>query len=146
MHRTKPMPKTLLWSALLGLLLGSVAVAGAHAQGGGQMVRRDTISVPVNSTRVLQMKNKDKIATARSEKPEVATLSFVEKEQDKVLVTGVAPGTTTVTLTSVDMKEEKFTIDVVLDVEYLKRVLSQTAPTANIVPIATSNNTVILTG
>ena len=52
MHRTNPMPKTLLWSALLGLLLGGVMVAEARSQGGSQTVRRDAINVPVNSTRV----------------------------------------------------------------------------------------------
>jgi pilus assembly protein CpaC len=140
------MPKALIWSALLGLLVGGGPLAGARAQGGAQMVRRDSIVLPVNSTKILQMKNKEQIATARVQKPEVATLSFVEKEKNQVMITGMAPGTTIVTLTSVDNKEETFTVDVVLDVEYLKRILVQAAPTANIAPIAISNNTIILTG
>lgn len=146
MHRTNPMPKALIYSALLGLLVGGGTLAGARAQGGAQMVRRDAIVLPVNSTKILQMKNKDQIATARTQKPEVATLSFVENQKNQVMITGVAPGTTIVTLTSVDNKEESFTVDVVLDVEYLKRILVQAAPTANITPIAISNTTIILTG
>ena len=49
-------------------------------------------------------------------------------------------------MTDDDGKEEAIDVLVQMDIEYLKTVLKQVVPTANIVPVPAANNTVILTG
>src|SRR5262249_38660745 len=69
-----------------------------------------------------------------------------DQDPTHVLLTGLEPGITRVTLTDEDDKSTDFDVVVQFDVEYLKDVLKRAVPTANIVPIPAANNTVILTG
>src|SRR5262249_5631614 len=73
-------------------------------------------------------------------------ISPIEGDPTTVLLTGLQAGTTQVTLTDVDGKVEVVDVVVQFDVQYLKTLLQQTVPTANITPVPGGNNSLILTG
>src|SRR5271157_5191586 len=55
-------------------------------------------------------------------------------------------GTTRVTLTDKDGRSEAFDIIVQLDVAFLRKVLQDTVPSANIVPVPVGTGSIILSG
>src|SRR5205809_4958427 len=145
MHRSNPIIRTAIWSALAGLLLGGLAVAGAQAQV-KPPARPTQLIIPINVTQRLQMSTKKAIRTVINEKETVVRVTPVVGDPTTVLVTGLDPGTTNITLTDVDNNSEVFSVLVQLDVEYLGTLLKRIVPTANIQPIPAANNTIVLTG
>ena len=63
-----------------------------------------------------------------------------------MLVIGQQPDVTRIELEDVDGKREVYEVIVQADIEYLRTQLRRGVPTANLDPIPTSNNTVILAG
>jgi Flp pilus assembly secretin CpaC len=83
---------------------------------------------------------------AINEKENIARVQPITGDPTRVLITGLEPGITRVTLTDVDGKTESFDVVVQFDVEYLRSLLKRAVPTANVQPIPGANNSIILTG
>lgn len=148
MHRTNRFYAAALRTVLLGLAC-AVAYAGpASAQGQPDLKRLtgSAIIVPVNSSQRLQMGTGKNLKEVRNPKEAVARVQAIPGDPKQVLITGLEPGTTRITLIDVDNAEETYDIVVQLDVEYLRTLLRRAVPTANVEPIPGANNTVILTG
>jgi pilus assembly protein CpaC len=102
--------------------------------------------VPINGTLRLEMSTKRPIKSAINPKETVARVQQIQGEAGAVLVVGLEPGITSITLTDVDGKVEVYDVVVQFDVEYLRNLLKRTVPTANIEPVPGANGTIILTG
>src|SRR5882724_1416405 len=119
MHRTNRVPR----APFRGLLLLSLVFGGfatvAQAQdevtpppkpavtGGGA-----ALIVPINGTQRVQMKTGKRIRTVINERDTTARVTEVQGDPSSVLITGLAPGTTKITLTDIDGKSE--TIEVIV--------------------------------
>jgi pilus assembly protein CpaC len=146
---------------LLSLLMGSLALGDARGQPpafgpGGPMpmppgmqgagANPNALIVSINGTQRLNMRTRKAIRTVVNQQEAVARVQPVQDRPDMVLITGLQPGITRITLTDVDGAEESYDVVVQFDVEYLKTLLRRAVPTANINPIPAANNTIILTG
>jgi pilus assembly protein CpaC len=148
----------LLLSMLLGLLLGLLAGEPVLSQEAAPQPKEQpprpgtgplgAMIVPSGSTRPLQMSKKQRIVDALNPNPIVARVapSATDPNGTTVLVTGLEPGVTQITLVDADGKREVYDIIVQFDVEYLRTLIQRAVPTSNITPIPSANNTVILTG
>jgi pilus assembly protein CpaC len=143
MHRKNCVPRFLLWTVLLAVLsCGAVGAGPAAAQEGPA----PSLVVPINGTKKLQMSGKQLIKTVQNQDPNVARISPIQDDPTAVLITGVMAGTTRVTLTDKDNKSEAFDVVVQLDVQFLRKVLQDTVPSANIIPIPVGTGSIILSG
>lgn len=141
MHPRHFRPRTFLWVTLLVTMVASASRSGAQ-----ETVRPSAVIVPINGTYRLQMSTKKPIKQVVNPKEAVIGIRPVVGDPTTVLITGQQPDVTTIELTDVDDRKESFEVIVQLDIEYLKTQLRRAVPTANITPIPTSNNSVILTG
>jgi hypothetical protein len=83
----------------------AVVVLTVAAAGAGEPAARQ-VTLTVNGTVRLQMTGKKLIKTVLNERPDVARVSAVMDDPTSVLVTGLAPGTTRITLIAADGAEE----------------------------------------
>jgi pilus assembly protein CpaC len=143
MHQNNVVPRRVLWPVLLGLLLGGAVLAGPVA---AQEAPPPTVLVPINATKKLQMSNKQRIKTVQNQDGNVARISPIQDDPTSVLITGLMAGTTHVALTDVQNQTEQFDVVVQLDVAFLRKVLQDTLPTANIVPYPVGTGSIILSG
>jgi len=143
MHRTNPKLRTLVWGTLLALLVGGLPNSQAQEPAAG---RGSALIVPIGGTVRLQMKSKKPIKTVVNPKENVVNIRTVVGDPTTILITGQTPDVTTIELTDIDDRKETYEVIVQLDIEYLKTQLRRAVPTANITPIPSSNNAVILTG
>jgi pilus assembly protein CpaC len=146
MHRTDRTPRAACWGLLLGLALAGFSGAGAWAQENVPAPHPTAIIVPINGTQRVTMSTGKFIARAVNEKENIARVSGVANEPNKVLITGLEPGITRITITDVDGKSDTFDVIVQFDVEYLRSLLKRAVPTASVEPIPAGNNSIILTG
>jgi pilus assembly protein CpaC len=134
MHRTNPMLRIVLGLILLGLVLSARSPAGAAPadEQPAQAPRAAIpITIPLGSTRTLDMKGKE-IQTVNNEFESVAEVR-PGTDLSHVRVTGRSVGQTRITLTAADGKAtEVYLVTVEFDVEYLRNVLQRTVPSANI--------------
>jgi pilus assembly protein CpaC len=142
MHRKLCRPGTLVRAALLALLIAAPAPCNAQPAG----TSGPSLIVPINGTVKLQLTSKKPISKVESTRDGVVSIRTVVGDPTTVLITGVQPDLTGLTLTDVDGNQERFLIIVQLDVEYLRTQLRRAVPTANITPIPVSNNSVIMAG
>jgi pilus assembly protein CpaC len=148
MHRTRVLYRT-FWGVMLTALFGAVCVAGETAvvgQAAPTEVNPNAIVIPINGTYLLGAPSKKKLKKVVNTKDSVVRVQPVDGDPFHVLLTGLEPGITKVTLTDEEDKNFEYDVVVQFDVEYLKSVLKRARPTANITPIPAANNTVILTG
>jgi pilus assembly protein CpaC len=147
MHRTRVLYRT-FWGVLLALLFGAVCVAGETVIGqpAPVEVNPNAIVIPINGTYMLGAPSKKKLKKIVNTKDTVVRVQPVDGDPFHVLLTGIEPGISKVTLIDEEDKATDFDVVVQFDVEYLKSVLKRTRPTSNITPIPAANNTVILTG
>ncbi len=131
-----------LLMAVLTLALFHTPTASAQAP---KSLPGRAVYVPVNSAKTVNTKSGKKVATIEITKPGVVRPN-VGGDLKSVVITGLVPGITELRLTDVDGAKEVITVIVQTDIEYLKYVLRTTLPTANVTPIATANNRIILTG
>jgi pilus assembly protein CpaC len=108
--------------------------------------RSSAIIVPLNGTIRLQMSNKAPIARVVNPKENAVNIRTVLGDPTTVLVIGQQPDVTRIELTDVNGRTETYEVIVQADIEYLRTQLRRAVPTANVTPIPTSNNTVILAG
>ncbi len=142
MHRTKDRSWPPMGGVLLALLV--CGVVGVRAQ--DALPRASAVLVPLNGTVRLQMSNKAPIARVVNPKENAVAIKTVAGDPTTVLVIGQQPDVTRIELTDVNGRTETFEVIVQADIEYLRTQLHRAVPTANVVPIPTSNNTVILSG
>jgi pilus assembly protein CpaC len=145
MRLTNHVPRTVLWSFLLGVMLGNSAAAQQPpppppAKAGSVLV------VPINGTQRVQMSNKGRIDKVLNPKDSVVRVSPVLGDPTSVLVTGLDSGVARITLIGEGNRQEEIEILVQFDVEYLRTLLGRVVPTAAVNPVPGSNGAVILTG
>ncbi len=145
MHRTKTCLRTLAGSALLALLVSGFT-ATSSAQGPPAGTTGSALIVPINGTVRLKMKSGKPIKTVTVPVPDVIQVRTMVGDPTMVLVTGQNPNVTRIELEDVDGNKETHEVIVQLDIEYLRTQLRRVVPTANIIPIPTSSNSVTLTG
>src|SRR5215471_113134 len=135
MHRTRVLYRT-FWGVLLALLLGAVCTAGETAVGQSAPVEinPNAIVIPINGTYLLGAPSKKKLKKAVNTKDNVVRVQPIHDDPTHVLLTGLEPGITKVTITDEDDKESSYDVVVQFDVAYLKSFLKRAVPTANIVP------------
>lgn len=164
MHRTNRVPRVPLGALLmLSLLLG-----GGGARAWAQEAKKDdgkgrhVIDMVVNGTAFLQTKaytDKDgkqvhpKIGTVVNDRENVVRVSPTLSDPSTVLLTGLSPGSVTLTVTPAPepgavnpLEAESVLVNVILDVTQLKKILKDTVPTAAVTPIPGAGNTIILSG
>jgi pilus assembly protein CpaC len=112
----------------------------------GAVLRASKVVIPIQGTQKLQEYTKKNLVKAESPRASIVKISPIEGDASTVLLTGLEAGTTQITLTDVDGKIEVVDIVVQFDVQYLKTLIQQAVPTANITPIPGGNNNIILTG
>src|SRR5438445_701854 len=147
MHHPNPVRRAVLWNSILALLLGGIAFAQPPAPGGAPPPGRiAALIVPIGSTQKVQMVSKRNVAKADNPKPTVARVQAVHDDPKSVLVTGLEPGVTQVTL--IDEAGTKEIIDVIVqfDVENVRTTLRQAVPTAALQLLPTANGSIIITG
>src|SRR6266511_2896849 len=115
MHRKNRRP---ILGVLLGLVLGGLLTAELKAQPAepAPPPRVNALIVTVNGTQKVTMSTKKFIRTARNEKESVARVQALISDPTSVLITGLEPGVTRITLTDVDGKDDVFDVVVQLDV------------------------------
>lgn len=152
MHRTNRVPLKAMGGLVLALALGGFGLADAQepapppAPAGATPGAGPSLIVPINGTQQLQMKTKKNITRVVNRSETVARVSPLVDRPNTVLITGLEPGITRITLTDVDNAEESYDVVVQMDVEYLRSLLQRGMPTANIQIIPAANNTIILQG
>ncbi len=149
MHHTNRLPQFAFGSMLLSLALGIAAPAQEPPpppKDGQPAVGVKALVVPIGVTQRLQMSKKQRISNARNPKPTIANVQSDPKDPSSVLVTGLDAGITRITLIDENKVEENVDVIVQFDIEYLRTLLRQAVPTANIQLLPTANGTVILTG
>jgi pilus assembly protein CpaC len=143
MHR-QPWKSGPLWGRLVLVLLAGTLTAVGRGQDNAP--RPSALVVPINGTVRLQMTTRRPIRTVVNPKENVVNIRTVVGDPTTVLVIGQQPDVTRIELTDVDGRTETYEVIVQADIEYLRTQLRRAVPTANVVPIPTSNNTVILSG
>jgi pilus assembly protein CpaC len=102
--------------------------------------------VPINGTIKLQMSKKQKIKTVVNPKESAVSIRTLAGDPTTILLSGQQPDVTHIELEDTDGNKETYEVIVQADVEYLRSQLRRALPTANVMVIPTSNNTVILSG
>src|SRR5437899_3816846 len=157
MHRTYRVPRLALFTALFSLL-AIVGERAGHAQQGpppapppavqAQPKAGTTVVVPINGSQVLEMAKKQRIKSIDNTDQNVARVEFVQGSDFRqvMILGGAQAGISKLTLTDENNNQEVYTILVELNTEFLRRVIAQTAPTANIQILQGTGGTVILKG
>src|SRR5437879_309179 len=136
MHRSNRVPQTVLWSFLLGVVLGNPAAAQQPPappaptptlppptpmpiNGGPAGARGNILVVPINGSQRVQLSTKRRIDKVLNPKDSVLRVDPVLGDPTSVLVTGLDAGMTRITLIGEDGVQEKIDIVIQFDVEYL---------------------------
>src|SRR5262245_1714568 len=143
MHRTR-VPKRTFWGVLLALLLGAVCAAESRAfgQSGPVEINPNAIVLPINGTYQLGAPSNKTLKRIVNTKDNVLRVSPMHDDPKRVVLTGLEPGITKVTVIDEDDKATEYDVVVQFDIEYLKSVLKMAVPSANIKPVPAANNTV----
>jgi pilus assembly protein CpaC len=138
----------MIWNLLVGLLLFGGLAASVRAQ--EEIPPPGSTSkglvVPLNQTKDLQLSTKKIIKTVLNSNENIVRAVIKAEDPKTVLLTGLQPGVAKIVVTGSDDKQESFEVTVELDVTYLRNMLRKTVPTANVEPVASANNAIILTG
>src|SRR5262245_8080656 len=166
MHRMFSAFRRLGWSLLTAVAvhagssqLTAQELAVQPAPGKVDSVGR-VIVVPPNITKTLGMSRpagatEDPIIQkVHNENPKVVRVTSILDDPRHVLVTGLTPGTSRLTFTGKDMREEVLEVRVPSDEEPIREeqrkdflaAVKRAAPTANIDAVVLPNNTIIISG
>jgi pilus assembly protein CpaC len=136
---------------LMGLAIGSTALTGQEPlppRAVDEPLRTATgaIIVPIGVSQNLPMASKKPVSSVQLDKDGIVRAAPNAVDRTLIVLTGLSAGTVRITLTDVDGKKEMYDVIVQLDVTYIKRILAEAVPTANIDIKPVLNRTVILTG
>jgi len=133
---------------LLTALLSLAAFHGFHGSRAAAQDRAAMVPVPIGGSQMLEMSKKQRIKDIDNKDQNVARVDFVAgSDYRKVMIIGGgAAGLTRLVLTDADNNKEVFDIVVEQNLEFLRRVLSKAAPTANIEVVQSTGSTLVLTG
>ncbi len=144
MHRS--MRRPLLTGGMIVALLVATWPGTLRSQELAPAPKPSALIVPINGTVKLQMSTKKAIRTVTNPKENAVNIRTVVGDPTTILVIGQQPDVTRIELMDVDGARETVEVIVQADIEYLRTQLRRALPTANVTPIPTSNNTVILSG
>jgi pilus assembly protein CpaC len=144
MHRKNGVPRIVLWTFLLGVVVGMLPGRGLSQEAPAPRVLG--LTVPINGTKSVQMSTKKNLKTVTNQDPSVARVSAMADDPTRVQITGQRAGATRVTLTDVNNAQDIYEVIVQADVEHLRAILRQVAPTANLTLIPANENTMVLNG
>ncbi len=143
MHRSIGRPPLLLAGMIVALIVpGGPRPAAAQEPS----PKPSALIVPINGTVKLQMSHKQKIRTVTNPKENAINIRTIVGDPTTIMVIGQQPDVTRLELEGDDGSKETYEVIVQADIEYLRTQLQRAVPTAHIMAIPTSNNTVILTG
>jgi pilus assembly protein CpaC len=145
MHRKTSVPRMAHWKCLVGLLLGGLLLGRAAAQE-APVAKVQGLLVPINGTKSIQTAKKAKLKTVTNQDPSVARVTANSDDPTQVLITGLRPGLTRLTLVDVNNNQEVYDVVVQTNVEHLQNILKRVAPTANLQLIPASENTIVIGG
>jgi hypothetical protein len=130
MHRITRIPRILTVLALFG----AAALFGPSLMRATAQEKTAVVQVPVNGTQILQMAKKQRIKDIENRDQNVARVEFVQGGDFRqvMIIGGGQAGLTRVVLIDNDGNKESFDVIVELNIEFLRKVLAQAAPTANI--------------
>jgi pilus assembly protein CpaC len=146
MHRTH---RALNWLAggLLALAMTTPAVGQAPPDpNAAARIRANAFVVPINSARRLSMTTKRPIRSVNNEKDTVCRIQALQDDNTAVLVVGVQAGSSRVRLVDDQGTEEQVDVVVELDIDAVRTVLRRAFPTAQVEPVPTGTNTIVLYG
>ncbi len=119
----------------------------AQAEAEDRESRPTSVIVSQGGTTRQQMKSRKPIKTVTTKSKENAiTICQVQDDPTTLLIAGKKLGGCQIEVSDADGRKETWEIIVQLDPEYLKTQIRRAVPTANVTPIATSNNAIALTG
>ena len=108
--------------------------------------KNNAFVVAINSTKRLSMMSKRPIRSVVNEKDNVCRIQAIQDDPTSVLVVGLQAGSSRVTLTDDQGGVETVDVVVELDIDSIRSVLRRAFPTANVEPIPTGTNTILLVG
>src|SRR5581483_9778421 len=162
MHRTTPVPRHLCWGLLLSLLLPLAAPRGATAQpeplpppaAPGEAGPVGVLTVPVNTTKRVEMSSKEIIKEVRNENPKVVRVQSIVDDPRAVLVTGLSLGSSRLTFVDVNKKVEQLDVrvpdqsNIELETRRVKllEMIKATVPNAVVDAQVTGPTSVVLSG
>jgi pilus assembly protein CpaC len=146
MHPKHRVRKRANWFALVGVLTWAAAGLAVARADEVPLPARGQLIVLINGTHTLQMSTKKNLKTVTNQDPNIARVSPVPEDPTKVQITGLRAGLTRIILTDVNNQQEAYDVVVQTNVEHLRAILRQVAPTANVQLIPASENTMVLNG
>jgi pilus assembly protein CpaC len=138
---------------LMGLAIGGTALTGQEptlpprpVEGEPMRTATGAVIVPIGVSQNLPMASRKPIASVQLDKDGIVRAAPNAVDRSMIVLTGISAGTVRITLTDSDGKKETYDIIVQLDVTYVKKILADAVPTANIDIKPVLNRTIILTG
>jgi pilus assembly protein CpaC len=144
MHRITRLPRSIVLTTLFSL----AAFLGLASPRAVAQDKAAIVAVPIGGSQTLEMSQKQRIKDIDNKDQNVARVDFYTgSDYRKVMIIGGGgAGITHLVLTDADGNKEAFDIIVEQNLEFLRRVLKQAAPTANIEIIQGTGNSLVLTG
>lgn len=149
MHQTN---RTLIWLAGVIVSLGLAANQYSTAEDppadkpNQAQLRAAAFVVPINGTRRLSMNPRRPIRQVLNEKDSICRVQAIQDDRTAVLVVGLQAGSSRVRMTDEQGVEESVDVVVELDIDAVRTVLRRAFPTAQVEPIPTGTNTIVLVG
>jgi pilus assembly protein CpaC len=138
---------------LLSFLVGGPTVRGQEPVPGPRPAAPptdkgviQTLVVPIGVSQTLQMGSKKAITAVRLNVEGIVRVAPNAVDTTSIILTGLSAGTARLFLTDVAGREEVYDVVVQLDVTYLKRIIAEAAPSANVDVKPVLNRSIILTG
>lgn len=129
-------PARLVAAPSAGMLLGQEPAPAPKPLPAVAVPAGNQIVLPVRATKTLQMRDKQPIRSAVNEREDIANVQAHPSDNRSVIITALQPGVTRLTLTGQDGNSEVYELTVQLDIEYLRTLLPQAVPTANVQLVA----------
>jgi pilus assembly protein CpaC len=153
MHPTQWLKQPKMTAVLLGLVVSGPFVCGQEPAPGPRPAAPpaerpvvSTLAVPIGVSQTLQMGTKKPITAVRLNVEGVVRAAPNAVDTSSIILTGLSAGTARLFLKDVDGQEEVYDVVVQLDVTYLKRIIAEAAPSANVDVKPVLNRSIILTG
>lgn len=149
MHQTN---RPLIWLAGVIVGLGLAANQYLNAEDppadkpNQAQLRAAAFVVPINGTRRLSMNPRRPIRQVLNEKDSICRVQAIQDDRTAVLVVGLQAGSSRVRMTDEQGVEESVDVVVELDIDAVRTVLRRAFPTAQVEPIPTGTNTIVLVG